>query len=87
MRESTTELHHPKLRLGVLLGITAMSSLLGENAQSLSLPIWLGPGICLAALIGVLFACWQRVATRARLIMVLVSALASFSFVGSLLEI
>jgi hypothetical protein len=76
LKSSSSDLDDPKLWVRLLVGAAIASSLLGENATSLLLPIWLGPALVLAILLVLSGWLWRHGSTRARIVVLSISALA-----------
>ena len=84
MTVSSGEHHDQGTLLRLLIAGATASSLLGENAASLLLPLWLGPALVLAILLVLSGLLWREGSTRARVVVLSISALASASFAASL---
>lgn len=85
MAISSDDRHDSGMLLRLLVAGAIASSLLGESAPSLSLPLWLGPSLVLAILLALTALLWRRGSTRACIVVLFISGLASASLVASLL--
>jgi len=84
MTVPTDERHDSGMLLRVLVAGAIASSLLGESATTLSLPLWLGPALVLAILLARSRLLRRQGSPRARAVVLSISALAGVSLAASL---
>ena len=83
MTDSSVKRLDSGMLLRLLVAGAIVSSLLGESATTL-LPLWLGPALVLVLLLALSGLLWRQGSTRARAVVLSISALAGLSLVASL---